>query len=104
MESKYTKLPSICIPRMYLDTTKSDIIKAFENILGKGSVYRVDLIRKQQEFDGYQRAFVHFSNKCAKTRGCEVISDRLKRGLDVNIVYYENWFWKCSISRSYDSK
>lgn len=93
-------LPSICIPRLFLDITNADIITVFENILGKGSVSRVDLIRKQQGMDSYQRAFVHFSNKCVNNKQYNVIKDRLCQDLDIKIVYSEHWFWKCSVSRS----
>ena len=97
MEIK-SKMPSICIPRVFLDTTKNDIITVFEKILGKGSVYRVDLIRKQNG-DSYQRAFVHFSNKCNNTAYYNVMLRRLNDGLDIKVVYSDNWFWKCSMSR-----
>ena len=92
-------MPSICIPRVFLNTTKYDIISVFEKILGKGSVYRVDLIRKQNGSDSYQRAFVHFSNKCNNNNYYDVMLCRLNKGLDVKIVYSEHWFWKCSMSR-----
>lgn len=100
MEINSVMMPSICIPRVFLDTTKHDIITAFEKILGKGSVYRVDLIRKQAGVDTYQRAFVHFSNKCVSNNYYSVMINRLHEGLDIKIVYSEHWYWKCSISRA----
>lgn len=96
MEIKHV-LPSICIPRVFVDTSRNDIVSVFEKILGKGSVYRVDLIRKQNGFDVYQRAFVHFSNKYNNSPYYDVIMHRLNDGLDVKIVYCEHLFWKCSL-------
>ena len=92
-------MPSICIPRVFIGTTKHEIIAAFEKMLGTGSVDRVDLIRKQCGMDMYQRAFVHFSNKCAMNEYYNVMSQRLHQGLDIKIVYSEHWFWKCTTSR-----
>lgn len=99
MEIINRTLPSICIPRVFIDTTRREIILAFEKILGVGSVYRVDLIRKQCGIDAYQRAFVHFSNSCASNDYYNVMSQRLVQGLDIKIVYSEPWFWKCTMSR-----
>jgi hypothetical protein len=92
-------LPSICIPRVFIEISKQDIIVAFEKILGKGSVDRVDLIRKHGGTEMYQRAFVHFTNQCVENNHCTVMRQRLHKGLDVKIVYSEYWFWKCTITR-----
>ena len=92
-------MPSICIPRVFLDTTKYDIISVFEKILGKGSVHRVDLIRNQNGMEGYQRAFVHFSSKCNNSPYYNVMMRRLSEGLDIKVVYSDCWFWKCSLIR-----
>jgi len=95
-----TTLPSICIPRVFIEITKQEIIITFEKILGKGSVDRVDLIRKHSGPETYQRAFVHFTNHCLENNHYSIISQRLHKGLDVKIVYSEYWFWKCTISRT----
>jgi hypothetical protein len=92
-------MPSICIPRVYIGTTKQEIIIAFEKILGNGSVHRVDLIRKQHGMDQYQRAFVHFSNKCIANTYYNFMIQRLRQGLDIKVVYSEHLFWKCTVSR-----
>ena len=92
-------MPSICIPRVFIGTTKQEIFLAFEKILGTGSVNRVDLIRKQHGMDTYQRAFVHFNNKCIANDYYNVMRQRLQQGLDIKIVYSEHWFWKCTASR-----
>ena len=99
MEILNHMMPSICIPRVFIGTTKQEIIFVFEKILGAGSVYRVDLIRKQYGTDAYQRAFVHFSNKCVANEYYNVMSNRLQQGLDIKVVYSEHWFWKCTSSR-----
>ena len=91
-------LPSICIPRVFSNITRKDVAEAFERILGKNCIDRIDMIYKREGLDGYQRVFVHFK-KINASENYEIMADRLSSGQDVKVVYSEPWFWKCSVSR-----
>ena len=91
-------LPSICIPRVFSNITRKDVADAFERILGKNCIDRIDMIYKREGLDGYQRVFVHFK-KINASENYEIMADRLSSGQDVKVVYSEPWFWKCSVSR-----
>ena len=88
------KLPSICIPRVNTNITKYDIKNVFETILGKDSVYRVDLIKSSF----CQKAFVHFKSNCINhNEHFNMMQDRLCKGEDIKIVVENNLIWKCSV-------
>ena len=40
--------PSICIPRVSSNINKEFILKIFEQIFGKDSIERVDIVKKKQ--------------------------------------------------------
>lgn len=91
--------PSICIPRVFAEITRSQIKEAFNKVLQSDDcIERIDMIRKNRNNDSYQRVFIHFkywpNNKVAA-----MLQKRLSDGLDIKVVYNEPWFWKCSASR-----
>ena len=53
-------LPSICIPRVFANITHKDVEDAFEKVLGRNCIERIDMIYRRDGLDGYQRVFVHF--------------------------------------------
>lgn len=91
-------LPSICIPRVFANITRKDVADAFERILGRNCIDRIDMIYKRDGLDGYQRVFVHFKN-INSSDNYNIMTTRLSNGEDVKVVYSEPWFWKCSVSR-----
>lgn len=126
-------LPSICIPRVFANITRKHVSDAFERVLGRNCIERIDMINYHPELpskstavgveegresrfvpatkkkrscriyhpdglDGYQRVFVHFRNMKSSSNYV-IMSKRLREGKDVNVVYSEPWFWKCSVSR-----
>ena len=89
--------PSICIPRTLNNITWRTVKETFEQILGKGTVERVDLINDRNG-EPFCKVFVHL--RYWPTDGDAVnIRDRLVKGQIVKIVYDTPWFWKCSASR-----
>lgn len=91
-------LPSICIPRVFANITRKDVADAFEKVLGRNCIERIDMIYRRDGLDGYQRVFVHFKDMDTSPNYL-IMSKRLKQGKHVNVVYSEPWFWKCSVSR-----
>uniref|UniRef100_A0A6C0LIK0 RRM domain-containing protein n=1 Tax=viral metagenome TaxID=1070528 RepID=A0A6C0LIK0_9ZZZZ len=91
-------LPSICIPRVFSNITKKDVVDAFEKILGRNCIDRIDMIYKRDGINGYQRVFVHFK-KINQSDNYDIMIDRFTNEQDVKVVYSEPWFWKCSVSR-----
>lgn len=89
--------PSICIPRTLNNITWRTVKETFEQILGKGTVERVDLINDRNG-EPFCKVFIHL--RYWPTDGdANNIRDRLVAGEMVKIVYDTPWFWKCSASR-----
>ena len=89
--------PSICIPRTLNNITWRTVKDTFEEILGKGTVERVDLIHDRNG-DPFCKVFIHL--RYWPNDGEAVnIRERLLVGEMVKIVYDNHWFWKCSASR-----
>ena len=51
--------PSICIPRTLNNTTWRDVKNTFEEILGTGTVERVDIVPSRNN-DPFCKIFIHF--------------------------------------------
>ena len=88
--------PSICIPRVSNNIKKDFILTTFEQIFGKDSIQRVDIVKKQS--NDYSCVFVHF-NFWMNTPNVQSIRNRLLNNNSFKIVYNDPWFWKCSASR-----
>tara|TARA_Y100001980_G_C14263000_1_gene103780 strand:+ start:41 stop:478 length:438 start_codon:yes stop_codon:yes gene_type:complete len=89
--------PSICIPRTLNNITWRDVKDAFEQIIGNGTVERVDMI-KDKNGAPFCKIFVHFRYWPTDENATQ-IRKRLLDGEMVKIVYDTPWFWKCSASR-----
>lgn len=89
--------PSICIPRTLNNITWRTVKDTFEEILGKGTVERVDLINDRNG-EPFCKVFVHL-RYWPHSDDAVNIRDRLVAGEIVKIVYDTPWFWKCSASR-----
>lgn len=92
--------PSICIPRVSNNITKSYIKNIFEQIFGNNSIERIDLVKKTYSNNKYYHtAFIHF-NYWNDTSNVQAIRNRIINNQTFKIVYNEPWFWKCSISKA----
>ena len=91
--------PSICIPRTLHNVTWRQVKDAFEQVIGKGTVERVDIVpSKNNESTPFCRIFVHF-RYWPVTPDIMAIRERLVNGEVIKVVYDNPWFWKCSASR-----
>jgi 2-hydroxy-3-keto-5-methylthiopentenyl-1-phosphate phosphatase len=92
--------PSICIPRVSSNITKSYIKNIFEQIFGNNSIERIDLVKKTYSNNKiYHTAFIHF-NYWNDSSNVQAIRNRIMNNQSFKIVYSEPWFWKCSISKA----
>jgi hypothetical protein len=99
--------PSVCIPRVFSFITKSEIIKTFENLLGKSCVERVDIVSSSKYSSSrdtatpeFNKVFVHFKYWPDNEKS-QKIRKQLLDNKTIKLVYNEPWFWKCSASRLY---
>ena len=91
--------PSICIPRTLNNVTWQQVKSTFEQLLGRGTVERVDIVpSKANDPQPFCRIFVHF-RYWPNTEDATAIRDRLVSGEVIKVVYDNPWFWKCSASR-----
>jgi hypothetical protein len=95
-----TTEPSICIPRTLHNITWREVKDTFEAILGRGTVERVDIVRKRDDPSPFCRVFVHMRYWPLNVPEAAEMRDRLIAGEPVRIVYDDPWFWKCSASRT----
>jgi len=87
-------LPSICIPRVLIRTTKWNIQKVFQK-LGWGEIKNISINNKGT----YNQIFIDFSKWNTHDPKINKIRQNLIQGESINVVYDEPWFWKCSMSR-----
>ena len=91
--------PSICIPRVFMSTTRKDIYDTVEK-LGLGAVYRIDLVSKVNDRgEPYNKVFIHFKLWNTKDETVVATREKLLKGEEIKIVYRDPWFWKCTASR-----
>ena len=91
--------PSVCIPRTLKNVTWRQVKDTFEQLLGAGTVERVDIVpSKGNDTQPFCRIFVHF-RYWANTPDIMAIRQRLIDGEVIKVVYDNPWFWKCSASR-----
>lgn len=93
--------PSICIPRTLHDanTDWRNVKEVFESILGKGTVDRVDVVKRRDDDSPFCRMFIHL--RYWPTDKPEVVAwrKRLMDGESIKVVHSNPWFWKCVASR-----
>ena len=94
--------PSICIPRALANINWKDVKDIFEQLIGPGTVERVDLVKCKAEDNTnaqFCRIFVHFRSWPVDNTEASNIRDRLLAGETIKLVYDNPWFWKCVQSR-----
>ena len=91
--------PSICIPRTLNNVTWRLVKDTFEQVIGRGTVERVDIVAsKNNESTPFCRIFVHF-RYWPNSPEIMAIRQRLIDGEMIKVVYDTPWFWKCAASR-----
>ena len=79
--------------------TWRDVKDTFEHILGKGTVERVDIVRRRNDDSAFCRIFVHLRYWRVDDVTVAEMRNRLIAGETIKVVYDDPWFWKCSASR-----
>ena len=93
--------PSICIPRTLHNVTWRQVKDTFEQLFGRGTVERVDIVtNKREEGSPFCRIFVHMRYWPVNLPEVADIRKRLTDGEIIKVVYDNPWFWKCSASRT----
>jgi len=92
--------PSICIPRTLNNVSWREVKDTFEHLCGKGTVERVDIVRKKDDPSPFCRIFVHMRYWAIDKPDVAAIRQRLVNGENVKVVYDNPWFWKCSASHA----
>ena len=92
--------PSICIPRTLNNVTWRDVKDTFEQLCGRGTVERVDIVRKRDDPSPFCRIFVHMRYWAVDQPDVAAIRQRLLDGETVKVVYDNPWFWKCAASHA----
>lgn len=99
--------PSICIPRVDLETT-DEYIRNVVNKVFRGQsnenidpIAAIDLVsRKNERGDDYKRAFIHFINwDDIPYENAQEIRKKLIQGETIKIIHNFPNYWKCSASR-----
>lgn len=99
LETIADNLPSMCIPRTFVNITRSHVYKTI-NDLNLGVIDHIDMVRRKNEKgEDFQRVFIHFSKWHSNS-----VADRartlLLSGKEVKVIYDDPWFWKISANRS----
>jgi hypothetical protein len=90
--------PSICIPRVFKNTTRKDLFGVLEK-LNIGAVDRIDMVPKTNDRgESYYKVFIHFK-QWHKNPQAQATRGKLLSGEEIKIVYNAPWFWKCTASR-----
>ena len=91
--------PSICIPRVFTNTTRKHIFEVFSE-LKLGKIDRIDMVHKtNKENEEYFRVFIHFASWNKHNDTAISVRKKLLAGNEVKIVHQDPWFWKCSASK-----
>ena len=91
-------VPSLCIPRVFLNITKDRIFNSFKDI-NIGYIEQIDtIVCTDKAGQKYQRVFVHL--QWNNTSHAIQMRQRALEGKEVIIVYDEPWFWKVSANRA----
>ena len=91
--------PSVCIPQNFATVNWYNVRNIFEQVLGKDTVERVDIINKvNRTGHKYQTIFVHLT-KWPEDKKAQNFRQSLVSGNNVKLVYDDPWFWKCYASR-----
>lgn len=91
--------PSICIPRTLNNVGWRDVKACFEDLVGRGTVERVDIVVPRDGDRSFCKIFVHF-RYWPDTEQSKDVRTRLLGGEELKVWYDFPRFWKCSTSRT----
>ena len=91
--------PSICIPRTLNNVSWRDVKDTFETLFGKGTVERVDIVRRRDDDSPFCRIFVHMRYWAQDNEQVMAWRKQLMEGNELKVVYKHPWYWKCVASR-----
>lgn len=99
LETIAENVPSMCIPRTFINITRSHVYKTI-NDLNLGVIDHIDMVRRKNEKgEDFQRVFIHFSKWHSNS-----VADRARKlllsGKEIKVIYDDPWFWKISANRS----
>jgi hypothetical protein len=95
------QIPSLCIPRMFVNFPPGYIEEVFcnlfgPNVQGNSCVECIDLITREDRKTGepFQVAFLHFVKDMPASEELVAFIQRIDEGQEVKIEYRFPWFWK----------
>jgi len=91
--------PSICIPRTLNNVTWYEVKDIMEELLGKGTIERVDMVQDKRDTQ-FCRIFIHLRNWPMSDPRIVAMRENLLAGREVKVVHNQPWFWKCVASNS----
>ncbi len=92
--------PSIYIARVFSNITWKQVKDIFEEIFGKGTIGRVDVVKRRfsESDDGkFNMVYVHFRHWPEEFHE---LRDKLVSGDTVKLVYDEQWFWTVILNKN----
>ena len=89
--------PSICIPRTLNNVTWRDVKDIMEELFGKGTIERVDLVQDKRD-EQFCRIFIHMRYWPMSDPRIVAMRENLLAGREVKVVHNQPWFWKCLAS------
>ncbi len=100
-----TNVPSIYVPRVHNSVTWEQMKSVFEEVLGDGTVKRVDIVkikpREGMKPPPFNRAYVHIKKWMPELEG---VRDKLLAGESVKIEYDEPHYWLCLLNNAQQEK
>ena len=95
------QIPSLCIPRVFINFNESYIEQVFcdlfgADVHGNSCVDHIDLITKQDRRTGedFLVAFIHFVKEMPTSEELSAFIKRIDDGEEIKIEYSYPWFWK----------
>lgn len=86
-------VPSLCIPRVFKNWTKSRICRVFDD-LSLGEILHIDIVSNSTEKgEKFNQVIIHFK-RWFESFNADTARERLMNGKDVKIIYDDPWFWK----------
>lgn len=96
-----SNIPSIYVPRVHNSVTWEQMKSIFEEVLGEGTIKRVDIVkikpREGQKPPPFNRAYVHIKKWLPEFEG---VRDKLLAGESIKIEYDEPHYWLCLLNNA----
>lgn len=90
--------PSLCIPRVFYETSEYMVYRVFDN-LDFGKIKQIDMIIcRNEKGEKYKRVFIHF-DRWYWNNNAQMNREKLILGKEIKIVYSYPWYWKVSANK-----